>query len=150
MLLLELLILVISFCPRLVFFGKCQKVRRHDGRFDDSTDEDMMSDEKFELFMPMPFASGCLESPEGAREGLQRKEGLATRLCVSSAASCSAAAQIPSSKNSVPSDCGSPHSKKGKTGEDLLDVDSDPDFAPGRFIPPASMATTTMHPGALT
>ena len=63
MLLLELLILVISFCPRLVFFVKCQKVRRHDGRFYDSTDEDMMSDEKFELFIPVPFASGCFEPP---------------------------------------------------------------------------------------
>ena len=68
----------------------------------------------------------------------------------SAAASCSAAAPTPLSKKAVPSDCGTPHWKKGKIGEDLLDVDSDPELALGRFTPPASMATTTMHPGTLT
>ena len=55
MLLLEMLILVISFSPRLVFLGSAQKVSRHDDRFDDSTERVKMSDQEFELFTTMPF-----------------------------------------------------------------------------------------------
>ena len=40
------------------------------------------------------------------------------------------------------SDCVTPPSKKGKIGENLFDVDSDPDLAPGRFSSPISMSST--------
>ena len=45
------------------------------------------------------------------------------------------------------SDCLPPPSKKGKIGENLFDVDSDPDLAPGRFSSPISMSST---PGQMT
>ena len=46
------------------------------------------------------------------------------------------------SKKSAASDCATPPAKKGKTGDDLFDVDSDPDLAPGRFSSPFSMSST--------
>ena len=63
---------------------------------------------------------------------------------MSSAAS--AAASV-TSKKSAASDCATPPSKKGKTGDDLFDVDSDPDLALGRFSSPVSMSST---PGQMT
>ena len=45
------------------------------------------------------------------------------------------------------SDCATPPSKKGQIGDNLFDVDSDPDLAPGRFSSPASMSSL---PGQMT
>ena len=39
------------------------------------------------------------------------------------------------------SDCATPPSKKGQIGDNLFDVDSDPDLAPSRFCSPASMSS---------
>ena len=39
-------------------------------------------------------------------------------------------------------DCATPRSKKGKIGDDLFDVESDPDLALGRFTSPVSMSST--------
>ena len=61
---------------------------------------------------------------------------------MSSAAS--AAASV-TSKKSAASNCATPPSKKGRTGDDLFDVDSDPDLAPGRFSSPVSMSSTPVQ-----
>ena len=49
-------------------------------------------------------------------------------------AAAAAASVTSHSKKSAGSDCATPLSKKDKTGDDLFDVDSDPDLAPGRFF----------------
>ena len=56
-----------------------------------------------------------------------------------SSAAAAAAATAP--------DCATPPSKKGKIGDNLFDVDSDPDLAPGRFSSPASISSL---PGQMT
>ena len=73
---------------------------------------------------------------------------LLNALILSSSPTFAAAASVtPHSKKSTASDCATSPSKKGKIGDDLFDVDSDPDLAPGRFSSPVSMSST---PGQMT